>query len=138
MFMPQDVFNGCALVVAQAGACDLDMVEHANELADEYGRVYKDEWLANEIFEGAENALLFFKSAFSGEISDRKIAGACKAVLSAMNKFHIDGKQKRKWLKGALFNRQKEPISNKVEACKADISRYHFAITTGLIDARRL
>jgi hypothetical protein len=126
MFMPQDVFNGCALVVAQAGASGLDMVEHANDLADEYGRTYKDEWF------------LFFKSAFSGEVSEQKIASACKTIFSAMNKFHLDGKPKRRWLKGALFQRQKTPICDKVAACKREISLYHFAITTGLIDPRRL
>jgi hypothetical protein len=138
MFMPQDVFNGCALVVAQAGASGLDMVEHANDLADEYGRTYKDEWLAAEIFDAAEHAFLFFESVFSGEVSEQKIASAYKTIFSAMNKFHLDGKPKRRWLKGALFHRQKTPICDKVAACKREISLYHFAITTGLIDPQRL
>jgi hypothetical protein len=136
VFVQQDLFNMCALTVAQALVAGLDGADVAEELAQEYGKVYRDSELASDFLSAAHQILPLVARLISSEPLDPRVAGACKTLSHAMGKFDSDGRRKRRFLKGAIFNRNRRQIENKVLACQTDVLAYHVALTTGVIDPR--
>lgn len=140
MFMPQDVFNACALTVAQAGASGFDMTKTAHDIAATYGKTYRDEGLAQDVLTAADDALTFIYSVFADGRNDKetRAALACKMLAAAVIKFEVNGKRKGDFFRGAIFHRQKNQLESKVKTFSTDVIAYHFAIVTGKIDPKLL
>lgn len=138
-YMPQDVFDCCALTVAMAGFSGVNTAEIAGQLSEGYRKSYGDTALAEQIIEAADLLMKTVPSFFETEKTDAQLAGACKTLSSAITKFNVDGsKRRRGLLGGTLFNKEKVEIESKPTKCLPNVIAYNIAILSGAIDPRKI
>ena len=138
-YMPQDVFDGCALVVAMAHFAGADAQEIVGDLERQYSQSYADENMGSDIKEAADRIVVELPKLMQGDYTHQQLAGACKTLSTAIQKFNVDGaKRKRGFLGGTLFNYEKQEIREKPSRCMATIASYHVALASGAIDPRSL
>lgn len=131
-YMPQEVFNLCAVTTAKMSAMTGAAIEgYALKMADAH-RTYADDpiYLAADIESSAEKIISFLSSLFPKEV----IPGACTQLQYCIKHFCTDGSKKRRRIfGGSLFNYERSEISNKVKQCTTTIATYHAAVVSGLI-----
>lgn len=138
-YMPQDVFDGCALTVAMAGFSGVNMVDIAKQLSEDYQKSYDDNDLTEQILEAAGLLTEAVPRFFETEKSAAQLAGACKTLSGAIMKFNVDGTKRRKGLLGGtMFNRAKAEIEDKPKKCLSNVIAYNVAILSGAIDPRKI
>jgi hypothetical protein len=138
-YMPQDVFDGCALTVAMAGFSGVDMANIASQLANDYQKLYNDAGLTEQILEASNLLLEAVPHFFETEQTDRQLAASCKVLSSAIQKFNVDGSKRRKGLLGGtIFNKEKSEIEDKPQKCLSNVIAYNIAIFSGVIDPRKI
>lgn len=138
-YMPQDVFDCCALSVAMAGFSGINMADIAVKLSEDYGKSYGDNSLAEQFIEAAGVLMEVIPQFFAMAKTDAQLAGACKTLSSAIIKFNIDGsKRRRGFLGGAVFNKEAVEIENKMAKCLSNVAAYNLAILGGSIDPRKI
>jgi hypothetical protein len=138
-YMPQDVFDCCALTVAMAGFSGANIGEIAGKLSDDFSKSYGDTALIEQFIKAADLLQESIPKYFESKKSDVQLAGACKTLSGAIAKFNMDGSKRRRGLfGGTVFNNEKIEIKGKVEICMSNVAAYHMAILMGAIDPRTI
>ena len=127
-YMPQDVFNMCAVTAAQFNASEGTTIEKfAKRISDEYRRDYIDDGFEDDIVLAARNVVKFVESSFPGT----KAAAAVRQLQYCIKKFHPSGKKKFFLQGGTIFNKQKVPLPNRVNQCVTDVVVFHLGTLSG-------
>ena len=127
-YMPQDVFNMCAVTAAQNNASEGTTIEQfAKRVSDEYRRYYIDDGFEEDIVLAARNVVKFIESSFPGT----KAATAVRQLQYCIRKFQPSGKKKFFLQVGTIFDRQKVPLPNRVSQCVADVVVFHLGTLSG-------
>lgn len=138
-YMPQDVFDCCALSVAMAGFSGVSMYDITVQLSEDYGKSYDDTVLAEQLTEAADLLVKTIPTFFESAKTDAQLAGACKMLSGAIIKFNVDGsKRRRGFLGGTLFNKEKVEIKNKAAKCLSNVAAYNMALLSGSIDPKKI
>ena len=126
-YMPQHVFNMCAVTAEQYNASEGTTIEEfAKRISDSYRRYYIDDGYEEDIVLATRNAAKFIESSFR----DTKAAAAVRQLQYCIKKFHPSGK-KRFFLQGTIFTQQKAPLPNRVSQCVIDVAVFHSGTLSG-------
>lgn len=126
-YMPQRVFNMCAVTAVQYNASeDTTIEEFAKRIADSYRPYYLDDGYEEDIVLAARNVAKFIESSFR----DTKASAAVRQLQYCIKKFHPNGK-KRFFLQGTIFTQQKTPLPNRVSQCVNDVVVFHLGTLSG-------
>ena len=88
-YMPQHVFNMCAVTAVQYNASEGTTIEEfAKRISDSYRRYYIDDGYEEDIVFAARNVAKFIESSFR----DTKAATAVRQLQYCIKKFHPSGK----------------------------------------------
>lgn len=128
-FMPQEVFNMCAVTAAQLSAFAKVPIEtSAAELARAYEESYRDSDLAQDIAAAAEKVTSFMREFFQPQL----IVGALTQMQFCIKHYKTDGRRKRlKILGGAFFQKERNALPDKVARCLADVAIFHVGTLNG-------
>lgn len=124
-YMTQDVFNACAVTIA----CYKDfqpIATSAKEISDIHRKYYIDDGFEEDLITAVDNAVKFMEAAFPG----KKVSSGLTQIKYLIEHYHPNGK--RKFFKGAWFNRQKTPILDRVKQCSNDLMIYHVGTLSGM------
>jgi|GEM_PF-6659475 len=132
-FILQEDFNTNVATAARLSALSGQTTREIAE--DLLLNIYSDKELVNDVVLAADNALKFFSAECSSEGTPiALIPSALRQMQFCSQNYNCDGTKKpRKFLKGLLFNRNKSPVTNKVEQCRRDFLCYHLLTRTGVI-----
>ena len=126
-YMPQDVFNMCAVTAAQYSASEGTTIEEfAKLISDKYRHHYIDDGYEEDIVLAARNVVKFIESSFPGT----KSAAAVRQLQYCIRKFHPSGKKKF-FPQGTILNQQKVPLPNRVSQCVTDVAVFHLGTLSG-------
>lgn len=126
-YMPQHVFNMCAVTAAQFNASeDTTIEEFAKSISDKYRRHYIDDGYEEDIVLAARDVAKFLESSFPGT----KAAASVRQLQFCIRKFHASGK-KRFFLQGTIFTQQKTPMPSRVKQCVTDVVVFHLGTLSG-------
>lgn len=126
-YMPQNVFNMCAVTAVQYNTSGNTTIEEfAKRISDEYRRHYIDDGYEEDIVLAARNLVKFIESS----LRDTKAAAAVRQLQYCIKKFHPSGK-KRFFPQGTIFNQQKSPLPNRVSQCVTDVTVFHLGTLSG-------
>ncbi|MBY0247199.1 MAG: hypothetical protein K2Q17_05980 [Nitrospiraceae bacterium] len=126
-YMPQHVFNMCAVTAVQFIDSEGTTIEEfAKRISDSYRRHYIDDGYEEDIVLAARNIEKFIESSFP----DTKATVAVRQLQYCIKKFHPNGK-KRFFLQGIIFTQQNSPLSNRVKQCINDVVVFHLGTLSG-------
>lgn len=128
-FMPQYIFNICAVTAAKiAASSETTIKEAAKMLSDNYKKSYDDLHLERDIEIAAELTIAFMESALPGNSIPANINQLQYTIVN----FEPNGEKRNKGIfSGTWFNKEKRQIENKVQQCKLQISTYHLLLVAG-------
>lgn len=125
-YMPQRVFNMCAVSAAKISAETNRPVEDvAAEIAELYIRTYDDSCLAQEIAQAATRVCEFMQRA----MPPNALISTLTQMQFCIRYYHPSGKRmRRKVFGGTLFTKERAPIPKKEDTCAANIATFHVLV----------
>lgn len=128
-FIPQYIFNMCAVTAAKtAASSDRTIGEAARLLSNNYERSYADRELHEDIELAGKEVAEFIKSVLPVESF---VSNMIQLQYTIVNYEPSGKKRRKKMFGGTWFNKEKSQIPNKVEVCKANIATYHLLLVGG-------
>lgn len=130
-YMPQQLFNMCAVTTAKISVATEQPVEAiALQVTASYTDTYKDVHLAEEVAEAASRIAALLK----GTMPDGSLGGALTQMQFCIKNYSPDGKKLRgKILGGTWFNKEPKPIEDKVGVCFANVAAFHILTINGQV-----
>jgi hypothetical protein len=125
--MPQDLFDACAVVIAKYK--DFEAIEcSAKELSAIHRNYYIDDGFEEDLITAAHNVVKFAETVFPDK--NYKINQILPQIQYLINNCHPNGK--KRFFKGAWFNRQKTPLPDRVKQCMHNVMVFHFGTLNGM------
>ena len=130
-YMPQQLFNMCAVTTAKISVATERSVEAiASQVTASYTDTYKDVHLAEEVAEAASKIAAWLE----GAMPDGSLVGALTHMQFCIKNYSPNGKKlRRKLLGGTWFNKESEPIEDKVRACVANVATFYILTINGQV-----
>lgn len=120
-YMPQDVFNMCVVTAAGCyGSEKVSVEECARFMSDQYRKDYIDDGFEKDIVIAAYKVIAIFQQEFPG----KPVSSAIRQMQYCIKTYHPNGKKKG-FFQGQLFNKQKQPIPDRISQCVANIMTFH-------------
>ena len=124
-YMPQDLFNASAVTIALYK--DVQPIERsAMELSAIHRKSYIDDGFEADLVTAAYNVVKFAEAAFPG----KEVSQVLPQIRHCIENYYTNGK--KRFFKGALFNRQKTPLPDRVAQCSKDIMVFHVGTLSGM------
>jgi len=132
-YITLDTFAASALTVASYELMQADAASVARELANSYQTDYDDYNLEDDLLEAAESIIDWLKIRFPNETNTASLASACGTLINAIRKFDPNGRKRRKFFRGTIFNKNQDRIEYKASRSVEIIVLYDTMIRNGVI-----
>lgn len=126
-YMPQDIFNMSAVTAASCyGSEEVTIDKCASFISDQYRNDYIDDGFEKDIVIAAHKIVALIQQAFPG----KPVSSAIRQMQYCIKTYEPNGKKKG-FFQGQLFNKQKQPIPDRVSQCVANIMTFHIGTLSG-------
>lgn len=121
-YMPQDLFNLCAVTASKASVFTGKSIKQVSEeVTLGYIHTYSDQSLPGEVAEAAHLIIEYIQEYFAGTDEIRKLTH----LQYCIDNYEADGNpKKKKFLGGTVFKYETEEIKNKPHVCICDIANF--------------
>jgi len=128
-YVPQQLFNMCAVSVGKIGAVSGETIESVSrQLTKHYDHTYQDEYLAEDIAVAAKDVSDYLRSAGR----ERVLVDSLTQMQFCIKHFQPDGKNRPfKLFGGTWFNKESAPLEDKPKKCLAQILAYNLRVVGG-------
>jgi hypothetical protein len=129
-YMPQDIFNGCAIFTAMANYNE-QLKKDVPTIFSRYQNSYKDD---KKMFDDVEEASSLVLQAVGMHYPEEGSQMVMLRQIFSLNKYYeLDGqKKKNNLLNGTFFNKERRYNGERAKVCAREIMVYIAGTQTGL------